>query len=77
MDRKTLSTTISVALTAARAAAVAAQTAPDRTTLSIHEPQYPHSTVLDVRNATPPQRFQVKAPAVALRRGTAQLVRRM
>ena len=52
---------------------VAAQTQPsalsvlptDRTVLPIPEPQYPHSTVLDVRNATPPPRFEVKAPAGA------------
>ena len=37
----------------------------DRTVLPIPEPQYPHSTVLDVRNATPPPRFEVKAPAGA------------
>ncbi|MFH0997322.1 MAG: arylsulfatase [Pseudomonadota bacterium] len=37
----------------------------DRTILPIPEPQYPHSTVLDVRNATPPPRFEVKAPAGA------------
>ena len=43
----------------------AAQTAPDRTNLPIHEPEYPHSNVLDVRNATPPPRFEVKAPAGA------------
>jgi len=34
----------------------------DRTTLPIPEPQYPHSTVLDVRDATPPPHFEVKAP---------------
>src|SRR5260370_15373891 len=34
----------------------------DRTVLPIPEPQYPHSTVFDVRNATPPPRFVVKAP---------------
>ena len=34
----------------------------DRTILPIPEPQYPHSTVLDARNATPPPRFEVKAP---------------
>jgi arylsulfatase len=53
---------------------VAAQNAPtasivlptDRTVLPIPEPQYPHSTVLDVRNAPPPPpRFEVKAPAGA------------
>ena len=37
----------------------------DRTVLPIPEPQYPHSTVFDVRNATPPPRFVVKAPAKA------------
>jgi arylsulfatase len=48
------------------AATALAQTEPDRTTLPIHEPQYPHSTVLDVRNAPPPPpRFEAKAPAGA------------
>ena len=37
----------------------------DRTVLPIPEPKYPHSTVLDARNATPPPRFEVKAPAGA------------
>jgi len=37
----------------------------DRTVLPIPEPQYPHSTVLNVRNTTPPPRFEVKAPAQA------------
>lgn len=37
----------------------------DRTTLPIPEPKIPHSTVFDARNATPPPRFQVKAPAGA------------
>ena len=37
----------------------------DRTVLPLPEPQYPHSTVFDVRNATPPPRFEVKAPAKA------------
>jgi len=38
----------------------------DRTILPIHEPTYPHSSVLDVRNAAPPPpRFNVKAPAGA------------
>jgi arylsulfatase len=37
----------------------------DRTVLPIPEPRYPHSTVFDVRNATPPPRFEVKAPAKA------------
>jgi len=34
----------------------------DRTVLPIPEPDYPHATELDVRNATPPARFEVKAP---------------
>lgn len=37
----------------------------DRTVLPIPEPTYPHSTVLDARNATPPPRFEVRAPAAA------------
>ncbi len=34
----------------------------DRRVLPIPEPSYPHSTVLDARDATPPPRFEVKAP---------------
>jgi len=37
----------------------------DRTHLPIPEPEYPHSTVFDVRNAKAPPRFEVKAPAGA------------
>jgi arylsulfatase len=37
----------------------------DRTVLPIPEPNYPHSTVLDARDATPPPRFEIKAPASA------------
>jgi len=37
----------------------------DRTVLPIPEPQYLHSTVFNARNATPPPRFEVKAPANA------------
>jgi arylsulfatase len=37
----------------------------DRTVLPLPEPQYPHSTVFDARNATPPPRFEVKAPSNA------------
>ena len=37
----------------------------DRTVLPIPEPQYPHSTVFDARNAKPPPRFEVKAPVHA------------
>jgi len=62
MKRKYALSAFSLALGTAYAATAAAQTAPDRTTLPIAEPQYPHSNVLDVRNATPPPRFEVKAP---------------
>lgn len=62
MSRMTLRTVMSLALGVACAATAGAQTASDRTVLPIQEPQYPHSTVFDVRNATPPPRFQVKAP---------------
>jgi arylsulfatase A-like enzyme len=34
----------------------------DRTVLPIPEPDYPKATELDARNATPPARFEVKAP---------------
>jgi len=37
----------------------------DRTVLPIPEPNYPHSTVLDARDAKPPPRFEIKAPAGA------------
>ena len=37
----------------------------DRTVLPIPEPQVPHSTVLDARNAKAPPRFDVKAPEKA------------
>ena len=66
-----LSLALPVLVLAMTAAPVAAQSAPatsivaptDRTTLPIPEPQYPHITVLDVRNAPPPPpRFQAKAP---------------
>jgi len=43
----------------------AAQTGLDRTVLPIAEPDYPHATELDARKATPPPRFEVKAPADA------------
>ena len=42
-----------------------ATAAPDRTVLPIAEPDYPHSTVLDARDAKAPPRFEVKAPAGA------------
>jgi hypothetical protein len=38
----------------------------DRTVLPVPEPSYPHSAVLDVRDAPPPPpRFEVQAPAGA------------
>src|SRR5271169_3076307 len=65
-----LSLTLALLITTAPAAAQSAPTPSiilptDRTVLPIPEPQYPHSTVFDVRNATPPSRFEVKAPANA------------
>jgi len=65
MRRNAVNTMIGVVLMAFCAATATAQTPIDRTTLPISEPKYPHSTVLDVRNATPPPRFEVKAPAGA------------
>ena len=47
-----------IALTAAQASAQAL----DRSTLPIPDPSYPAITQLDARNATPPPRFEVKAP---------------
>jgi len=57
----------SAAAPAAPAAAGAPSSAPvpavlDRTVLPIPEPTYPHETELDARKATPPPRFEVKAP---------------
>jgi arylsulfatase len=42
--------------------AAAAATGLDRTTLPIKEPDYPHETKLDARDAEAPPRFEVKAP---------------
>ncbi len=57
---------ITAAPVAAQGPAPAQEILPtDRTVLPLPEPQYPHSTVFDVRNATPPPRFEVKAPAKA------------
>lgn len=66
MKQNTIKTGICFALTAGCAATAMAQTGIDRTVLPVPEPKYPHSTVLDVRNAPPPPpRFEVKAPAGA------------
>ncbi len=63
MRRKVVTMGIGVTLTAVCAATAAtAQTGPDRTVLPIPDPKYPPSAVLDVRKATPPPRFEVKAP---------------
>jgi len=51
-----------LALSMAFVGTVQAQTKLDRTVLPIPEPNYPHSTVLDARDATPPPRFQITAP---------------
>jgi arylsulfatase len=52
--------------TTAQPAATASVVLPtDRTVLPIPEPQYPHSTVFNARNATPPPRFEIKTPANA------------
>ena len=57
---------LTAALCAAQEAAPARVVLPtDRTVLPLPEPQYPHSTVFNARNATPPPRFEVKAPANA------------
>jgi len=65
MNRNAIKTGICFALTAGCAATAGAQTGPDRTILPIPEPKRVPSAVLDVRKATPPERFQVKAPAGA------------
>ena len=48
-----------------RPAAAAGATEPDRTVLPIAEPEPPRYKELDARNAKPPARFEVKAPARA------------
>ena len=65
MTRYSVSTTIGMVLAAFCIATAQAQTVPDRTVLPIPEPRYPHTTVLDARNATPPRQFEVKPPAGA------------
>ena len=51
-----------LAISMTLAGTAGAQTKLDRTKLPIAEPDYPHSTVLDARDATPPPRFEIKAP---------------
>jgi arylsulfatase len=54
MKRKIVLSVLSMALGMTGIATAATQAEPNRTILPIHEPQIPHSTVLDARNATPP-----------------------
>ena len=51
-----------VSAIACMAPSVRAQDAPDRGVLPLVEPTYPPITEIDVRKATPPPRFEVKAP---------------
>lgn len=65
MNTKVAQATLGLALGVMYAATAGAQSIQDRTVLPIPEPQYPKSTVFDARKATPPQRFDIKAPAGA------------
>src|ERR1041384_4672096 len=61
-----LTASLAVAPVSAQTPAPAKVVAPmDRTILPIPEPKVPNSTVFNARNATPPPRFEVKAPAGA------------
>jgi hypothetical protein len=61
-----LSTALTAVPAAAQSPGPAAVLLPtDRTVLPIPEPSYPPNTIFDVRNATPPPRFEIKAPAKA------------
>ena len=55
-------TLVLVALIIGPAAVASGQQRLDRSVLPIPEPNYPHATELDVRNAKAPPRFEVKAP---------------
>ena len=57
-----VSSMLGFALGTACAATTFAQADFDRSTLPIKEPERPKYTELDVRNAKPPQHFEVKAP---------------
>src|ERR1017187_6307040 len=68
MKTKTMLAAFTLALAAALAPQGLAQTSDvklNRTVLPIPEPNYPHSTILDARDAKPPPRFEIKAPAGA------------
>lgn len=62
--KKSLKGTIGLSLLAPTAM-IGHLAAQDRTVLPIREPERPTYKELDVRNATPPQRFEVKAPSGA------------
>lgn len=65
MQPQKILTVLSVALIAAAMSARSEAQGLDRTVLPIQEPKRPTYTELDVRNAKPPPRFEVKAPAGA------------
>ena len=60
--RQALRQALAIALGTACAASAAAEPALDRTVLPIAEPARPKVTEIDVRSATAPPRFEVKAP---------------
>ena len=64
-EKKKKKTVVSViGLTVGTACVVSAAVAADldRTTLPIPEPERQPSSVFNIKNATPPERFEVKAP---------------
>ena len=65
MKKKTVCVQLSAALSMAFSGMAGAQANPDRTVLPIAEPARAKATVLDVRNAKAPPRFEVKAPGGA------------
>jgi arylsulfatase A-like enzyme len=64
MKHKVIYQTITFACSALVTGVLCAQE-PDRTKLPIHEPKFPHSSVLNARNAVAPVPFTVKAPVGA------------
>ena len=60
--RELKATILATGLSIACVGMASAQQTMDRTVLPIQEPKAPLYTELDARNATPPQRFEVKAP---------------
>ncbi len=65
MINRSVSVTSILMLSSIIAPSALAQDIPDRKSLPMYEPQYPHSTILNVRDAVPPPQFQVKAPTGA------------